>query len=67
MASSVELLHAVVEQRPVSQVLTGVTTEELVPVRKMETRGEGLMHAAEGLDAIPASALRHPDDRVCLS
>ena len=65
IAEMVLLLHGVVEQRPVSQVLTGVTTEELLPETKIETRGEGLRHAtAEGSEATPARAVRHPDEML---
>jgi hypothetical protein len=67
IAASVALLQGASGQKPESQLLTGVTMEELVPVRNMETRGEGLRQAeAEGLDAMPASVLRHPEERDCL-
>lgn len=67
IASSVVLLHGPSAQSPISHVLTGLTMDELLPVRSAETRGEGLRHAAaEGLEATPARAVRQPPEMFIL-
>jgi len=67
IAARVSLLHGPAGQRPVSQLLMGLTTEVFPPERKREIRGEGLRHAEAGLAATLAIALVHFDERLCLS
>lgn len=60
IAARVELLQGPVAQRPLSQLSMGVTREELDPVTKIWTRGEGLRHGAA--EAMPARVVRQPEE-----